>query len=353
VHWDLFCRVIDNLGDAGVCWRLAADLAARGEAVRLVIDDPQPLARIAPGGRSGVEVLAWHDDLAPGADTDVAIEAFGCDPPPRYVEQMARRGRPPSWLNLEYLSAEPHAARSHGLPSPQWSGPGKGLVKWWFQPGFTPDTAGLLREPGLLDARREFERNGWLRSMGWPRGGDEEVHVLFCYAHPGIGAWLQAASARPTLLLVPQGPAQGAVRRVLGGSLRLNALRAVLLDWLPQWQFDRLLWSADLSIVRGEDSLVRALWAGAPFVWQLYPQHDGAHRTKLQAFLERWSADSTPVLPPGVAETFAWWNADAAPTVPPWVPLEPWRAAVGAWREQLVRQDDLTSRLIGFVAGKR
>ncbi len=99
-----------------------------------------------------------------------------------------------------------------------------------------------------------------------------------------------ALAARPTLLLVPQGPAQQLVRHVLGPSLQLNALRALLLDWLPHAQFDRLLWSADLNVVRGEDSLVRALWAGAPFIWQLYPQHDGAHRRKLQAFLERWQA---------------------------------------------------------------
>ncbi|HEY6513773.1 MAG TPA: elongation factor P maturation arginine rhamnosyltransferase EarP [Burkholderiaceae bacterium] len=355
VRWDLFCRVIDNLGDAGVCWRLAADLAARGEAVRLVIDDPQPLARIAPAGQSGVEVLAWHDDLAPADGTDVTIEAFGCDPPPRYVAQMARRDRPPCWLNLEYLSAEPHAARSHGLPSPQLHGPGQGLVKWFFQPGFTPDTGGLLREPGLLDARDAFERDAWLQSMGWPRSRDERVVVLFCYPHPGIGAWLQALSAQPTLLLVPQGPAQGLVQLCLGSALRSNALRAVLLDWLPQAQFDRLLWSADLNIVRGEDSLVRALWAGAPFIWQLYPQHDGAHRVKLQAFLERWGADGTVAPPRAAVAAFEWWNAgaDAAATVPPWAPLEPWRSAVGGWREQLARHDDLTSRLIGFVTGKR
>jgi len=355
VRWDLFCRVIDNLGDAGVCWRLAADLAARGEAVRLVIDDARPLARIAPDGSSGVEVVAWCDDLAPGADTDVAIEAFGCDPPARYVEQMAHRSRPPCWLNLEYLSAEPHAARSHGLPSPQWNGPGKGLVKWFFQPGFTPDTGGLLREPGLLDARAAFGRDGWLQTMGLPREPAESVIVLFCYPHPGIGAWLQAVSSRPILLLVPQGPAQSAVQRTLGPALRLNALRAVLLDWLPQAQFDRLLWSADLNIVRGEDSLVRALWAGAPFVWQVYPQHDGAHRAKLQAFLERWGADCPAALPRAAMNAFVWWNAGdtAAVGAPPWAPLRPWRAAVGDWRERLARQADLTSRLIGFVTGKR
>jgi uncharacterized repeat protein (TIGR03837 family) len=353
VRWDLFCRVIDNLGDAGVCWRLAADLAARGETMRLVIDDPGPLARIAPDGQAGVEVVAWRDDLAPGADTDVTIEAFGCDPPAHYVEQMARRGRQPCWLNFEYLSAEPHAARSHGLQSPQLSGPGKGLVKWWFQPGFTPDTGGLLREPGLLDARDAFERDAWLQAMSLPRGHDERVVVLFCYPHPGIGAWLQAISARPTLLLVPQGPAQQMVRLALGPTLRSQGLRAMLLDWLPQAQFDRLLWSADVNIVRGEDSLVRALWAGAPFVWQLYPQHDGAHRRKLQAFLERWESDLSRRLPSGVAAAFEWWNGAAGTPAPADPPLRPWGDAVRAWREQLAGQGDLTSQLIAFVAGKR
>ena len=37
MQWDLFCRVIDNFGDIGVCWRLAADLAGRGEAVPPVL----------------------------------------------------------------------------------------------------------------------------------------------------------------------------------------------------------------------------------------------------------------------------------------------------------------------------
>jgi len=355
VRWDLFCRVIDNLGDAGVCWRLAADLAARGETVRLVIDDATTLARIAADGAERVAVLPWRDDVTMPPAVDVVIEAFGCDPPARYVEQMARGKRPPCWINLEYLSAEPHAARSHGLPSPQGSGPGAGLTKWFFHPGFSPDTGGLLREVGLLGARDTFERDAWLQAMGWPRERDEQVSVLFSYEHPGVGAWLAALAARPTLLLVPQGPAQGLIRRVLGPSLRLNALRAELLPWLPQTQFDRLLWSGDLNVVRGEDSLVRALWAGSPFVWQLYPQRDGVHRRKLQAFLERWQADG-PVAPPcAVADLFVWWNADPdrCGAVPPWPQPARWRAAVQGWREHLAGQDDLTAQLIGFAAGKR
>jgi len=355
VRWDLFCRVIDNLGDAGVCWRLATDLAARGESVRLVIDDAAPLARLAPGGAPRIEVAAWRDDIALAAGTDVVIEAFGCDPPQRFVAQMARAERPPCWINLEYLSAEPYAARSHGLASPQLAGAGRGLSKWFFYPGFTADTGGLLREPGLLETRAAFERDDWLRARGWPRDAAERVIVLFSYEHPGLGSWLAALSAQPTLLLVPQGPAQGRALGALGSSLRLDALRAVLLPWLPQVEFDRLLWSADLNIVRGEDSLVRALWAGAPFVWQLYPQSGGAHRRKLQAFLERWRSDASAQPPAGVAALFEWLNAapDDASPAPSLPALAPWGDAVLGWRDRLAGQSDLTSRLLGFVADRR
>jgi uncharacterized repeat protein (TIGR03837 family) len=351
VRWTLFCRVIDNLGDAGVCWRLAADLASRGETVQLVIDDASPLHRIAPRGASGVEVLDWQ----PGLDfegAEVVIEAFGCDPPERYVEQMAKTIPPPRWINLEYLSAEAHAQRSHGLPSPQWHGPGRGLTKWFFYPGFTANTGGLLREAGLLRTRAAFDRDAWLPALHLQRGADERVSVLFSYDRVGIDTWLDVLADRPTLLLVPQGPAQGAVHAALGPGLQRGPLRAVPLPWLTQADFDRVLWCSDLSVVRGEDSLVRALWAGAPFVWQLYPQHDGAHLRKLQTFVARWCADS-PAAPPAEAQAWMqWWNAPvAAPAALP--PLAPWRDAVQGWREHLAAQTDLCSRLLGFVAAKR
>jgi len=358
MRWDVFCRVIDNLGDAGVCWRLAADLASRGEQVRVIIDDITPLQRMAPHGAIGVTVLPWHDDVALEPGTDVTIEAFGCDPPARYAAQMARADQPPCWINLEYLSAEPAAVRSHGLPSPQLAGPGRGLTKWFYFPGFADDSGGLVREPQVPTQRQAFARDGWLPTIGQQRRPTERVVVLFSYAHPGIAAWLRALAATPTLLLVPQGPAQSAVRQALGPTLTHAALRAELLDWLPQTQFDRLLWCADLSVVRGEDSVVRALWAGAPFVWQLYPQHDGAQQPKLQAFLSHWRAASAIAPPNGVDALMAWWNdapdagADVAapPPLPAWAP---WHQAVGAWREQLARQSDLTTRLIRFVAAKR
>src|SRR5512145_3453369 len=98
--WDLFCRVVDNHGDIGVCWRLAADLAARGERLRLWVDDASALAWMAPQGAPGVEVFAWGGAQHAGGDPgDVVIEVFGCDPPAGFVARMSAMARPPCWIN--------------------------------------------------------------------------------------------------------------------------------------------------------------------------------------------------------------------------------------------------------------
>ena len=349
-RWDIFCRVIDNFGDIGVCWRLASDLATRGERVRLWVDDAAALAWMAtPEARAQVEVVAWTataPDLPPG---DVVIEAFGCDPPDAFVARMAAMTSPPAWINLEYLSAEAYVDRSHRLPSPVGSGPGRGLVKRFFYPGFTPRTGGLMREPGLMAAREAFDRDAWLTAQGWARAPAEQVVALFCYPDPpALPALLVALAAQPTLLLATPGAATAALRQT-----PLPAgLRHIELPWLAQPAFDRLLWSADLNLVRGEDSFVRAQWAGTPFVWQIYPQHDDAHVAKLQSFLDRFV--DAPGAPRGpwrddVRALWSAWNGLAPETVRMPEPAA-WRAACTAWRDGLVAQTDLASQLIGLVA---
>ena len=369
MRWDLFCRVIDNHGDLGVCWRLARDLAGRCEAVRLWIDDPAALAWMAPGvevgggggaARGEVEVRHWTaqvPDVEPG---DVVVEAFGCDPPPAFVARMAQRaalpGRAPVWIDLEYLSAEPYVERSHGLASPQMAGPGRGLTKWFFFPGFTPRTGGLLREPGLLAERRAFDRDVWLADRGWALQPGERAVSLFCYANPVLPALLNTLAEAPTLLLATPGLAQEQVRALAGQHLLPAALRVVELPWLPQPDYDRLLWACDLNFVRGEDSFVRAQWAGAPFVWQIYPQDDGVHAGKLDAFLDRFpvaddGGDGT-ALAPALRALWHGWNGLA-----PWpgaLPALPgWRSRCLRWREGLAAQTDLTSQLLRFVAKKQ
>jgi uncharacterized repeat protein (TIGR03837 family) len=336
--WDIFCRVIDNHGDLGVCWRLSRDLAARGHAVRLWVDDASALTWMAPRRPAGIEVRGWPEDDVGETPGDVVIEAFGCDLPNAFIERMAARQPPPRWINLEYLSAEDYVERSHGLASPQFSGPGAGLTKHFFYPGFTPRTGGLLREPGLLERIAAFDGKAWLGERGWaPRAG-ERVVSLFAYAGAPLPALLDALAERPTLLLACPGPLQGRIADQPG-------LRHIALPYLAQDDYDRLLWACDLNFVRGEDSFVRAQWAGQPFVWHIYPQHDDAHHAKLEAFMARAG------LPEAWRGVWRTWNGLAAwPLTPrPWAAWDEAALHARQWRAQLAGQRDLLSQLDGFL----
>ncbi|WP_157264650.1 elongation factor P maturation arginine rhamnosyltransferase EarP [Azohydromonas aeria] len=343
--WDLFCRVIDNHGDLGVAWRLAADLAARGERARLWVDDASALAWMAPQGAAGVEVLPWRDDGAFPEPGEVVVELFGCDPPAGFIQRMAAQPVAPAWVNLEYLSAESYVERSHGLQSPQFCGPGAGLVKWFFYPGFTPATGGLLREGDLAARRAAFDRAAWLHALGAQWQPHERVVSLFCYRRlECLWPWL---AQRPTLLLATPGAAQADLPGALPAGVRV-----LRLPWLTQHDYDHLLWAADLNFVRGEDSFVRAQWAGAPFVWQIYEQHDGVHAQKLHAFLDRFLAGCEPAF--GAALRAAWDAWNGLTTAPPALPDEAtWRSASARWRQSLELQHDLITRLQGFITARR
>ncbi|MBP6404663.1 MAG: elongation factor P maturation arginine rhamnosyltransferase EarP [Ramlibacter sp.] len=348
--WDIFCKVIDNHGDTGVCWRLAADLGSRGETVRLWMDDLAALSWMAPQGAPGVTVGRWTDDTTWPPPGDVLVEAFGCDPAPAFVAAFARRhrGAPAAarWINLEYLSAEPFVERAHGLPSPVAHGPGAGMVKYFFYPGFTARTGGLLREPGLTGRQARFDRAAWAARRGVPLQG--QLVSLFCYeprALPGLLTQL-AQHNQPTQLLVTAGRAADATRAALQ---HVPTQGSLAVHWLPlmnQGQYDELLWTCDFNFVRGEDSLVRALWAGQPFAWHLYQQDDGAHEAKLQAFLQILAP------PPDWGRFMRTWNGlDDGPLPPLDVPG--WQASATALRARLLAQDDLATALARFVVKKR
>ena len=147
------------------------------------------------------------------------VEAFGCDPPPAFAAAMAARDagaglRPPVWINLEYLSAEAYVERSHGLASPQQSGPGRGLTKWFFYPGFTARTGGLLREADLAAQQRAFDRSAWLAAQGLAPAPGERLVSLFCYPGAPVERLVAALAADgvPTLILTAPGAATGATQ---------------------------------------------------------------------------------------------------------------------------------------------
>ena len=371
--WDIFCRVIDNHGDLGVCWRLSCDLAARGQQVRLWVDDASALQWMAPGALQGevpgVRVLPWTQPIDPALlaslpASNVWVEAFGCEIAPEFIAACAcpssAGGRfdstsMPTWINLEYLSAEPWVERMHALPSPVQHGPAAGRTKWFFYPGFTPHTGGLLREQDLAARQQAFDGAAWLQAQGIDARG-ERITSLFCYEPPPLGALLRQldTATTPTHLLVTAGRAARAVARCLEDEndlQRLSGQREQLsLSYLPhltQRAYDELLWACDVNFVRGEDSLVRALWAGAPLVWHIYPQpEDDAHHAKLGAFLDWLQA------PASLRRFHHVWNGIEAGPLPE-IDLPVWRACVQAARQRVLEQPDLGTQLIGFVAQKR
>ncbi len=334
--------------------------------MRLWLDDPQALAWMAPGALAGeaqgIEVLHWTEPLA-GVDptslpaADVWIEAFGCEPPPECIADLATRlaaGAPaPVWINLEYLSAESYVERSHRLPSPIMSGPARGLLhKWFFYPGFTERTGGLLREAGLLPQQAAFDATAWRAGLGLNLRTDARLVSLFCYEPAALPALLRQAGqdTRASDWLVTPGRAWQAVQAAQqadgppGPACRVHAL-----PWLQQQDFDHLLRACGLNFVRGEDSLVRALWAGQPLVWHIYPQHDDAHHAKLNAFLDWLQA------PVSLRHFHHAWNGmgTAAAAWPDETTLQDWHACVQAARQRLLGQADLVTQLLGFVREKR
>ena len=375
--WDIFCNVVDNYGDVGIAWRLARGLVREhGLAVRLWVDDLHAFQRIWPAIATdadhqrceGVLVCAWHTPFATTEPAQVVIEAFGCALPESYLTAMSVQSPPPVWINLEYLSAEPWVAEHHGLPSPH---PRLPLIKYFFFPGYTPDTGGLLAEADLAERRAIFVRSeaaAFWRQFGLGVPQADELRVsLFAYENPALPALLDAwvSETRPVTCLVPEGrvipqlAAWLAVPGLPAGEVhRRGALRLHILPFLSQDAYDHLLWACGLNFVRGEDSCVRAQWAARPFVWQAYPQADAAHWDKMNALQSRYTESLDGLAARAVSAMWRHWNGvqDTPGMAECW---DAWRARqaeierhAGVWCERLRQAGRLTDKLVDFVENK-
>ena len=359
--WDIFCRVVDNYGDVGVSWRLARLVAREhGKRVRLWLDDLTVLAKLRPEidpasdlqRLEQVEVARIRDPFEDFQVADVVVETFGCDPPQSYVHAMAARAQKPRWINLEYLSAEEWVEGSHALPSPN---PRLPLTKHFFFPGFTPRTGGLLREESLLRRRDEFQRDAGAQAAFWralvgeaPPEGTIKVS-LFSYADAPVESLVRACAGHPgpVWLVAPEGIAATALETWCRRSRPGDGLRCFVAPFLPQDQYDLLLWACDVNFVRGEDSFVRAQWAARPFVWHIYPTEDGAHWIKLAAFLARYTARLERPYAAAVTSLWEAWNRrEPAPSQDAAKPGFP-----SAWVDFISRRGVLTSYAKGWAGG--
>lgn len=327
-RWDIFCTVVDNYGDIGVTWRLARQLVAEHALpVRLWVDDLRAFERICPEidinvaqqFQQGVEVRHWPSEWLHTEAADVVIAAFACQLPSDYMDAMAEREKPPLWMNLDYLSAEDWVIGCHGLPSVKY----KTVQKFFFFPGFQPGTGGLLRERGLLQRRRQFQQDAqaqrtFLQGLGIDRAEGAQLISLFAYENAGLASWLDvlAAGSQPTHLLVPEGRVLGDVAQWLGvetlsvGAIHVRqSLTVQVLPFVRQDQYDHLLWCCDFNAVRGEDSFVRAQWAGRPMLWHIYQQDEDIHLDKLDAFLALYTKGLSPAAAEAMNGLWRAWSA--------------------------------------------
>jgi uncharacterized repeat protein (TIGR03837 family) len=376
----IFCKVVDNYGDIGICWRMARQLQQEhGLAVSLWVDDLRSFQRICPEVAlfaevqqiAGVTVRHWRnqeevfstDDIA-----DIVIEFFGCDIPPGYIAAMAECHPRPVWLNLEGLSAEEWVEGCHTLPSPH---PRLPLTKHFFFPGFTSKTGGLLHESSLEEQRRQFQSDTGAMTAFLARLGLTPAEMaslkasLFCYPHAPVSALLEAwqGSDEALTCLVPEGVAVEAIQAFLGEDAKPGAARTCgaltvrVLPFVAQPDYDRLLWACDINFVRGEDSFVRAQWAGKPFIWHIYPQDKDLHHVKLRAFLQRYAADLKSLSDFSLAWNGAMSVAEQGRWPASWAAFHTDMPKIVSrsvdWQRQMLANGDLASNLLKFAASLR
>lgn len=392
--WTVFCAAVDNYGDIGVCWRLARQLRQEyGIAVDLWVDDWPALARFLSKPflvstdehtQHGVRFRHWRSPWNASAELQehiaasaVVIEAFACSLPSSLVIAMANSAAPALWLNLEYLSAEDWVRDCHARPSPQSilnaDGAVVNLPKYFFFPGFVEGTGGLLRETDLLARHATLQsalpltRSAFLAPYSLSNELLEDSHCLvlslFCYEGLPLLSLFEALAEADErcLCLVPEGRSLYGVQSffelaelpVVGTVLRKEALTLVVLPFSDQDDYDRLLSLCDFNIVRGEDSFVRAQFAGRPMLWHLYPQQEDAHLPKMEAFLRLHSDQSEAEA--ALHRFWRGWN-QGEDCRELWHHLRPQLPALQRqarnWQQKLAQRPDLAANLLQFYREK-
>lgn len=353
-RWDIFCRIVDNFGDIGVCWRLSQQLAHEHNLqVRLFIDDLAVASHIIPALNCElksqtihhVEILPWQS-AATIQPADIALETFSCELPADYLAAMQGNT---VWVNLEYLSAEAWVADFHARSSNNTK-----PARHFFFPGFTEATGGLIREADIFQENQLIANKQQLET-------DSLKVSLFCYPHAPIPDLLSAmveSNQRvdcyvPASSILPHIADFFNLSSIETGSiLSKENLNVHIVPFLSQDDYDQLLASCDINFVRGEDSWIRAIWAGKPFIWQPYLQTENTHVTKLNAFLDLFYADCETHTKTAIYNIHSAWVAGN-------LTADIWQNYLGTLHvtkpftlnkaSQLATQSDLASKLVTFL----
>jgi uncharacterized repeat protein (TIGR03837 family) len=311
---DIFCHVIDNFGDAGVVYRFAKELKLHSPSivVRVFIDDVKPLVLIIPGFSSddtinGINGIEYHsytegndccfENIVPA---DVLVEAFACNIPESIMEKASERET--VIINLEYISSEDWIEGYHLKES--LLGRGK-LRKFFYMPGMTGKSGGVIVDSHVenfkkqLPERRECFLRGFYErhDLDFP-GIDTLFGTVFTYTRgfDGLFSCLRSIDRKVCLLVFGEKSSCGiksTLERMNKGHvcsrvINVDNVTMIFMPFLFQKQYDELVCACDFNFVRGEDSWIRAVLSGKPFIWQAYIQENKYHIVKIKAFIDRF-----------------------------------------------------------------
>ncbi|MGL4977627.1 MAG: elongation factor P maturation arginine rhamnosyltransferase EarP [Cetobacterium sp.] len=306
---DIFCEIIDNFGDIGVVYRLAKELknGYNKEAnIRVFLNRldeflalNKRVKNIGYQNIDGIEYIT-NEYLAKNICTfspaNVIIEAFGCNILEEYLDKA--KDESSLLVNLEYLSGESWIEDIHLMESPIGA---EKLKKYFFMPGFKENTGGVIVDKLFLDRKIKVRSNSELYMKKYmPDLLDKEYFIgtIFSYEKnfiPLLDVLLK--NGKNNCLLVLGQKSQESIKSILDNfdfietskdNFEVENIKIKFMPFLEQEEYEELINLVHYNFVRGEDSFVRALLTGKPFMWHIYLQEEMAHMDKIDGFIHRY-----------------------------------------------------------------
>ena len=285
---DIFCQVIDNYGDVGVTYRLAREFKRvyPNKKLRFVINQIEELNLIRKS--ENIEVILYKDISKIENSADLIIESFGCEIPKEYMDKALKNSK--LIINLEYFSAEKWVDDFHL----QESFLGGNLKKYFFIPGLSEKSGGILLDNEFLERKKKVEANKeyYLEKFEIKEKYDL-VGSIFSYEKnfDSLIEELKKLDKKIILLILSEKTQKNFIKYFDNGN-NYDKIKFVKLPFFTYDKYEELLALCDFNLVRGEDSFVRALLLGKPFLWHIYPQDENTHIKKLESFLEKYCSNN-------------------------------------------------------------
>ena len=342
---DVFCDVIDNFGDAGVCLRLCRDFSKKNYEVRLFCNNVNILNKITNSEDDSnrfLSLFSWSDNNMEYEPSEVVIQAFSVRLPDNLIKKI--KNRHSTVVNLEYLTAEPFAEDCHKLPSYA-----DGFESFFFFPGFTSKTGGVVIEESFLEKLKRAEN---IKS---------NCLTLFSYENQKVKTVINALNKENLILNIFEGRGLNNFNNLLnlnlapGDIYKLNNLTVKVLPMVSQDEYDSYLIDSKLNLVRGEDSIVRAMLTGNPFLWHIYPQEEDVHKDKIEALFDRMSEICSSKKDVEILRQLTLSYNGFSDYLDSFDLLgfyENWKKLSKEWSEHLISLGSLTDNLITFLKTK-